>query len=150
MNPIHSALRPTRMKTSATLAAVVATLALALALAGCGGSEKQKPDADTSVPPPGPTAAMVQGTLEMVGGPAPGKPQPVAGTVTITSADGSVTKAVVDESGKYAIGLFPGRYTIRGTSPQINDGKSTCTTEKKTVTLTADKTVTADVVCSVP
>ncbi|WP_148044916.1 hypothetical protein [Nocardioides marmorisolisilvae] len=123
---------------------------LVLVLSGCGGGEKKKPDADTSIPPPGPAAAMVRGTLEMVGGPAPGKPQPVGGTVTITSASGSVTKATVDSTGKYAIGLFPGRYTIRGTSPQINDGKTTCTTEKKTITLVALKTVTADVVCSIP
>ena len=122
---------------------------LVLALSGCGGNDS-KPKAHTPAPPTGQPTGMLQGTLETVGGPAPaGKPKPVAGTVTITGADGSTTKAPVDESGKFAIGLYPGSYRVRGTSPLVDDGKTVCTTEQAKVDLVAGKTVTADVVCSI-
>jgi len=121
---------------------------LLLALAGCGGGDDSKPSSNTSLPPTGQPTGILQGTLQTVGGPAPGKPEPIAGTVTITGPNGSTTKAQVDGAGAFAIGLYPGRYQVRGTSPLVNDGRTACTTKDSTVTLTAGKTVTVAVTCS--
>ena len=153
MNPIRSALRPNRMRTSTTLATAVV---LTLALTGCGGHEKKKPDADTSHPPTAPTTALVQGTLQFSGGPAgptsgpaQGKPKSIAGTIVFKGPNGSTTKTQVDATGKFAIGLYPGTYTIEGSSPLYEDGKGRCATDPATTTLTAGRTVTADVYCQI-
>lgn len=131
-----------------TIAATAAVLLLT-GLAGCGGTDS-KPKPNNAAPPTAaPATAMVQGRLLMVGGPAPGKGQPIAGTVTFTGPDGSVTKTQVDESGAFAIGLYPGTYTIAGTSPVFNDGKGRCITDPVKTKLAAGKTVTADVACPV-
>ena len=129
-------------------ASLALACSLALALSGCGGGEK-KSEPDTSVPPSAPSTAMVQGTLQFSGGPAGTKPRPVAGTVLFRGPGGSTTKAEVDSSGKFAIGLYPGTYTIEGTSPQYDGGKGRCTTDPATTKLTAGKTVTANVYCQV-
>lgn len=129
--------------------ATAATVLLLAGLAGCGGTDS-KPKPNNAAPPTAaPATAMVQGRLVMVGGTAPGKGRPISGTVTFTGADGSVTKTQVDETGTFAIGLYPGTYTIAGTSPVFNDGKGRCITDPAKTKLVAGKTVTTDVACPV-
>ncbi len=138
---------PSGVRTIATAAAAVL---LATTLTGCGGGDKPEPKAGPTAPPTSPPATgMVQGRLVTVGGPAPGTAKPVPGTVTFQGPDGSTTRTEVDESGRFAIGLYPGSYQIRGTSPTVQDGKLECSTEKPRTTLTAGRTVTADVLCSI-
>ena len=80
-----------------------------------------------------------------VGGPAPGSPRPLPGSVTI---DGPVTQhVVVGSDGRYRVILPAGTYTVTGTSPQYNDGATNCRTDGDTVTLTTGATVAADVSC---
>lgn len=145
MNPIRSRLRPIPVKSFA----IVASLLLATSLAGCGGSDGSdpKPRADTSVPPTGQPTGMLQGTLQMVGGVSGATPEPVPGTITIAGPGGSVTKTEVDESGRFAIGLFPGSYQVRGTSPKFNGSRGTCRTSEASTRLSAGDTVTVEVDC---
>lgn len=131
-----------------TIAASAAAVLLAASLAGCGGDHSTK-KIDTSVPPTGQPTGIIQGTLQLVGGPPSSKPKPIAGTVTFTGPGGSTTKAQVDESGKFAIGLYPGKYVVRGTSPLYQDGKLGCVTAEPKITVVAGKTVTADLGCSI-
>lgn len=138
MNPGFGMLAPVK------LTAIIA-VALALGLAGCGGGGKPGPKPTLGTP----TSGLVQGRLVEIGGPTPGDPRPISGTVTFKGPDGSVTKAEIDDSGHFSIGLSPGRYQIRGTSPLYNDGKATCSTDPPTTTLRAGSTVTANVVCSI-
>jgi ABC-type glycerol-3-phosphate transport system substrate-binding protein len=147
VNPIRPALRPNAMKLIATGAAA---LLLTATLAGCGGKEPAAKTRTTTPPttPPtsAPATATVRGRLLAVGGPAPGDPRPMSGTVTFTGPDGSTTKTRVDKTGAYEIGLYPGRYTIQGSSPTF-DGGAPCNTSPPTTTLTAGKTTTANVYC---
>lgn len=133
------------MKTNATAACAVL---LAVALTGCGGGDTSKPKANNTAPPSAPTTGVVRGRLLEVGGPTNNR-HPIAGTVTFKGPDGSIAKAPVDETGAFAIGLYPGRYEIRGTSPQVDNGRLPCSTASATTTLVAGKTVTADVICSI-
>ena len=123
---------------------------LVLGLSGCGGSDEPEASGPTA-PPTSPPASVgtVQGRLLMVGGPAPGTPDPVPGRLTIKGA-GSTLHADIGKDGKYAIQLAPGRYRITATSPEVDDGAMTCTTTPATTELTAGRTVTADVACAVP
>lgn len=128
------------------LTAVFAVV-LAAALAGCGGSDKTEAKPGTNAPPSSaPATAVVRGRLLAVGGPAPGTPRPMSGTVTITGPDGSTTKTQVDQTGTFEIGLYPGTYRIHGSSPSFDDG-ALCSTDPPSTKLAAGKTVTANVYC---
>jgi hypothetical protein len=130
------------VKPAAALCAV-----LLLTVAGCGGGAAKQPKANTSVPPTSaPATGIVQGRLLAVGGPAPGDPRPMAGTVTFIGPDGSTAKAPVDKTGRFSIGLYPGLYRIRGSSPTFDRG-AVCSTRPASTTLIAGKTVTANVYC---
>lgn len=136
-----------RVKSAAALAL---GFLLALGLTGCGGDDKPETSGRTAPPSTLPASVgTVQGRLLMVGGPAPGASDPISGRLTIKGT-GSTLRADIGKDGKYAIQLAPGDYRITATSPSIDDGAMTCVTAPATTTLIAGKTVTADVVCSVP
>jgi hypothetical protein len=78
-----------------------------------------------------------------------GKPKSIAGTVVFKGPGGSTTKTQVDATGKFAIGLYPGTYTIEGSSPLYEDGKGRCVTDPATTVLKAGTTVTANVYCQI-
>jgi hypothetical protein len=120
-----------------------APLALAaVSLTAACASTHMHPPAAASSPA---NTAVLTGLFEADGGPAPGSPQPLPGTVTIT---GPVTQHVtVGPDGKYAAVVPPGTYTVTGTSPRYNDGAATCRTDGATVTVRAGQTVASDVVC---
>ena len=132
------------------LTALALSCTLGLAVAGCGGDNEPKITGPTAPPSSLPAAVgTVQGRLLLAGGPAPGSPVPMPGKLTIKGA-GSTLHAEIGKDGRFAIQLVPGRYRITATSPNLNDGTMVCGTRPTTTTLTAGKTVTADVVCSVP
>lgn len=121
---------------------------LSLGVVGCGGEDKPAAAPPTAPPSTPPTAlATVQGKLLMVGGPAPGVQEPAPGTLTIKRAASSVT-AEIGEDGTFAIQLPEGRYRITATSPGYLEGRGLCVTDPAETTLTAGKTVTSDVYCS--
>lgn len=91
----------------------VAVLALGIAvLAGCGGS----PGYQQAVP----------GTFVRVGGPAPGSPVPLPGTITARAATGQTFTATVGRNGRFTLSLPPGSYHVTGRSPLIQSGRMIC------------------------
>ncbi|MCR6492567.1 hypothetical protein [Cellulomonas sp. P24] len=102
-------------------------------LAGCGGSSGH---------------GTLSGHLYVVGGPAPGTPRAVDGTVVATGPDGRHT-ATVGADGSYTMELAPGTYTVTGTSPQYGDGKSPCPANG-TVAVVQSEVRTADAYCQMP
>ncbi len=131
-------------------AALVLVALLPFSLAGCGGTDEPADGKTPSTRPSLPVAVgTVQGRIVTSGGPAGAEEMAVPGTVRIAGADGSVTTADTGESGRFAIQLAPGDYTVTATSPNFNGGTGTCTTEPAVTTLRADTVSEVDVVCSI-
>jgi hypothetical protein len=129
------------------LAALLVSTAALAALAGCGSGETPPDITFTGAPSiPIPPSALVRGSLLRVGGPAPGSPVPLAGTITFVGTNGTTTTDV-DATGRYAVALSPGDYRISGTSPQV--AGQTCMTVKPVITARVDAETTADVICSI-
>lgn len=129
--------------------APVLFLTLALLATGCGGSEepatkKPLPLATGSALVGGLAAGEVMGRLVRAEG-ADGSTTPVRGTVTLTAEDGAVTRTQVDSGGKFRIQLSPGRYVLRGTSPDAPGAR--CVTDPPTTILREGEPTIADIVC---
>jgi hypothetical protein len=120
-------------------AGLVCLLAAGAMLVGCSGRESA-PSAGSSVVKEtgssvgGGTGSSVatensaSGTLEMVGGPAPGSPRPVPGTVMFrsTGAVGRTYSATAGADGHFELGLPPGSYMVTGRSPLYVQGLIDC------------------------
>jgi hypothetical protein len=78
------------------------------------------------------------------GGPPPGNPQPIAGTVTIRGA-GRTYQLTVGIDGRFLATLPPGRYTVTGRGPGDPSGPDWCLGGP--VVLAAGDNVTANVTC---
>ncbi|MGH3404744.1 MAG: hypothetical protein ACRDRJ_19900 [Streptosporangiaceae bacterium] len=104
-------------------------------LAGCGGS-------------PGYQQA-VRGTFVRVGGPAPGSPFSLPGTITARAPAGGTFTATAGPNGRFTLSLPPGRYHVTGRSPLIGSGHAICgaTAELQVTRGNAAHLVT--VVCSI-
>jgi hypothetical protein len=91
-----------------------------------------------STPPPhtpGPgrpdaAGAKVTGTLLRVGGPAPGAPAPLTGTVTAADGAGGHFTATAGRDGRFRLSLPPGTYRLTGHSPLIDSGAGLCTASR--------------------
>ena len=64
----------------------------------------------------------IQGQLFLAGGPPPGMPTPIAGTVTLRPLVGEATTVAVDDDGRYEVALPAGTYSVTGSSPRSLDG----------------------------
>jgi len=85
------------------------------------------------------------GHLYAVGGPAPGNPRGISGTITAHGDNGS-RSVKTSPDGRFSIHLPTGTYTLRGHSHQYNQGTSRCTAQH-IVTVKRDQTVSIDVLC---
>jgi len=56
----------------------------------------------------------VEGTLEATGGPAPGLPRPVSGSVVVTGPGATTTRVHVGADGSFTLHLAGGTYTVSG------------------------------------
>jgi hypothetical protein len=91
----------------------IAVLGVGIAvLAGCGGN----PGYHQTVP----------GKFVRVGGPAPGSPFPLPGTITARAATGQMFTAKVARDGRFKLSLPPGTYRVTGRSPLMQSGHMTC------------------------
>lgn len=93
--------------------------------------------------------ATVTGHLYAAGGPPPGTPYPVPGTISAANARGTFTVKVAGD-GRYSLPLPPGTYTITGTSPSVTSNNSPVACYPAgggTVTVYADQTRTTNVYC---
>ena len=69
---------------------------------------------------------VVQGTLQAVGGPAPGAPRPLKGSITLRESDGAVFTAAVGSDGVFVVRVPIGTYAITGRSPLYDGGRTDC------------------------
>jgi hypothetical protein len=69
---------------------------------------------------------VVQGTLQAVGGPGPGAPRPLKGSITLRGSDGTVFTAAVGSDGVFVVRVPIGTYAITGRSPLYDGGSTDC------------------------
>jgi len=69
---------------------------------------------------------LVLGTLDAVGGPAPGAPRPLPGTITLLNSNGTRFTATAGSNGTFSVRVPPGSYTITGRSPLYDSGTVDC------------------------
>lgn len=102
---------------------------------------------DHSVPA---ASVMLSGTLDWVGGPAPGSPVPHPGTIHVVSADDAIDQTVrTDAHGRWRVLVPPGAYTVSGTSPGYRSAAGSydaCSTTG-TVLAQAGQTTAVTVTC---
>jgi hypothetical protein len=119
--------------------------ALLAPLAACS----QDQGAPFGPPAPAPDGA-VRGHLLFVGGPAPGRPHGIAGTLTltqrITQTDLITRHITVDQSGSYSASIPPGRWWVQGRSPAFGSGKYPCRANS-VVVVAPDLTTKVNVYC---
>jgi hypothetical protein len=115
----------------------MAVLAAGIAvLAGCGGS----PGYNQAVP----------GTFVRVGGPAPGSPVPLPGTITARAVTGQTFTATAGRGGRFTLSLPPGSYHVSGRSPLMQSGQMTCAATAELRVTRSKPAGPVAVVCSIP
>ena len=122
------------MRVCCVIAVAVASMAI---FSGCSG----QPDPHQTV----------TGLLVRVGGPAPGSPVPLPGTVVARNATGDKFSTTTGKDGRFQLSLPPGTYELTGHSPQVMaDGQEMLCRATKAVHVTRDGTVdNIWVVCSI-
>jgi hypothetical protein len=118
---------------SITLCGLVAVLALILTSTSCGVASTVE-------------TGVVQGTLEAVGGPAPGTARPLKGSIALRDTDGAEFPATAASDGAFQIRVPIGIYAISGRSPVYESGVADCLSSGP-ATLTVDATIHVVVVC---
>ncbi len=88
----------------------------------------------------------IAGHFYRVGGPPPGLPSPMPGTIYVSGEESPVTAG---PDGSFSAVVPVGTYTLSGRSPQINDGNDLCYA-RRSVTVRADAVAKVDVICDVP
>jgi hypothetical protein len=128
-----------RRATREAIAAAALSITVFTAVTGC---QQSGPD--------GITAGTITGRLLRVGGPAPGSPVPLSGSVTAAAPGGHPSATVsVGKNGRFTIRNLPvGRYRLTGTSPLIDSGHATCSAAAS-VRLRTGRVSHADVICSI-
>jgi len=113
-----------------------AVLALSIAvLAGCStGSYQQN----------------VTGKFVRVGGPAPGLPFPLPGTITARAATGQTFTATAGDDGRFKLSLPPGTYRVTGRSPLMQSGQMICAATAAVRVTRGKPAGHVTVVCSIP
>lgn len=89
---------------------------------------------------------FVRGTLEAVGGPAPGAPRPLKGSISLRDSVGTIFTATAGSDGVFLVRVPIGTYAITGRSPLYNSGNADCPSSGP-VTLTAGATIRVVVAC---
>jgi hypothetical protein len=111
-------------------------LALAIAvLAGCGDSSGYH--------------QTVRGKFVRVGGPSPGSPFPLPGTITARAATGGTFTAAAGRDGRFTLSLPPGAYRVTGRSPLIQSGHAICAAKQTLHVSRGEPARPVTVVCSI-
>jgi hypothetical protein len=92
----------------------------------------------------------VSGTFMRVGGPAPGSPVPLSGTITARADTGQTFTASAGQNGSFTLSLPPGSYHVTGRSPLIQSGQSACPATAELRVIRGKSAAPVSVVCSVP
>ena len=100
---------------------------------------------------PGPTSrssGTIIGFLQAVGGPRPGTPRPLPGTITIRNRDGTTITASAGSAGTFSVQVPVGSYVLTGHSPLYDSGTSDCAAAPpRTITVTAGGTIRMAIDC---
>lgn len=102
----------------------------------------------TFVHAPAVRTGIVRGTLDAVGGVAPGLPRPLPGTIRLRASNGTLFTATTGADGAFSLHVPAGSYTVTGSSPLIGGGAAVCQATTS-VSLSAGATVTTMVICQV-
>lgn len=89
--------------------------------------------------------STIRGYLQAVGGSPLGTGRPIAGRVTASGKEGAFSVSV-GSTGQFSIPVFAGTYTVTGTSPDFNGGKTKCIAASP-VTVQENGTVVVQVFC---
>lgn len=89
---------------------------------------------------------VVQGTLEAVGGPAPGPGRPLKGSITLRESDGTAFTATVGSDGVFVVRVPTGTYAITGRSPLYEGGNTDCVSSGSVI-LSVGATIDVIVTC---
>lgn len=115
---------------------LVVILAAAIwVLAGCRGS----PGYHQTVP----------GTFVVAGGPPPGSPRPLSGTITARAASGQTFTATAGRNGRFTLSLPPGSYRVTGRSPLMQSGQMICAATSGLRVARGESARPVTVVCSI-
>jgi hypothetical protein len=105
-------------------------------LASCGGSAGYH--------------QTVPGTFVRVGGPAPGSPVPLPGTITARAATGETFTARAGRNGRFTLSLPAGAYRVTGRSRLMQSGQMVCVATAELHVLRGNPAASVTVVCSIP
>jgi hypothetical protein len=105
-------------------------------LAGCGGSVGYHQAAP--------------GRFVRVGGPVPGSPVPLPGTITAHASTGGTFTATASRDGRFTLALPPGIYRVTGRSPLMQSGQMICAATAELRVTRGMPARPATVVCSIP
>ncbi len=101
--------------------------------------------------PPGSTSrssGTIIGVLQAVGGPPPGTPRPLPGTITIRNWEGTTITASAGSAGTFSVQVPVGSYILTGHSHLYESGTSECTAAPPgTITVTAGGTIRTTIDC---
>jgi len=115
----------------------IAVLAVCITvLAACGGNHGHH--------------QTVPGTFVRVGGPAPGSPVPLPGTITARAATGETFTATAGQDGRFKLSLPPGTYRVTGRSPLMQSGQMICAATAELHVSRGQPARPVSVVCSIP
>jgi len=115
----------------------VAVLATGIAvLAGCAGSTSYQQG--------------VTGRFVRAGGPAPGTPVPLPGTITARATTGQAFTATAGSNGRFKLSLPPGTYRVTGRSPLMQSGQMICGATARVRIARGKAAARVTVVCSIP
>jgi hypothetical protein len=92
----------------------------------------------------------VRGRFVRVGGPAPGLPFPLPGTITARSASGQTFTATAGANGRFKLSLPPGRYHVTGRSPLMQSGQMVCDATARLRVTRGKPSRLVTVICSIP
>jgi hypothetical protein len=105
-------------------------------LAGCGGN-------------PG-YHQTVHGRFVRVGGPAPGSPFPLPGTIIARAVTGETFTVTAGRDGRFKLSLPRGTYRVTGRSPLMQSGQMICAATAELHVSRGQPARPVTVVCSIP
>jgi hypothetical protein len=95
-------------------------------------------------------AQSVTGKFVRVGGPPPGLPFPLPGTITARAVTGQTFTATAGNNGRFRLSLPPGIYRVTGRSPLMQSGEMTCAATAALRVTRGKPAGHVTVVCSIP
>ena len=91
----------------------------------------------------------VHGRFVRVGGPAPGSPVPLPGSITARARNGQSFTSTAGRTGRFTLSLPPGSYRVTGRSPLMQSGQMICAATRQLHVIHGKAARPVTVVCSI-